>query len=234
MSSTLKLAYWNIRGYAEAIRTLLRYTQTPFEDVRHEFGTGDAFPTRDLWFKEKFTHGLDFPNLPYLIDGDFKISQSIAILKYLARQHNLLDSSSPQVLAHQEMLETQLLDIRTRLINALYNTVYPTEEDWQAERGNVLKDLAVWLGQLEAWLAKENKSWLAGDKLTYVDFLAYEILDWYRELIQADCLEPFTLLSAYVARFEELPQLKEYLGSDEYRKAHILSPWARLGYRSEV
>lgn len=75
MSSPLKLGYWNIRGYAEAIRNLLRYAQVPFEDVRYEFGTGDAFPTRDLWFAEKFTLGLDFPNVPYLIDGDFKISQ---------------------------------------------------------------------------------------------------------------------------------------------------------------
>jgi glutathione S-transferase len=29
--------------------------------------------------------GLDFPNLPYLIKGDFKLTESIAIAKYIAK-----------------------------------------------------------------------------------------------------------------------------------------------------
>jgi len=38
------------------------------------------------WFDQKFNIGLDFPNLPYLIDGDVKLTESKAILKYAARK----------------------------------------------------------------------------------------------------------------------------------------------------
>uniref|UniRef100_A0A8C2M9K0 glutathione transferase n=1 Tax=Cricetulus griseus TaxID=10029 RepID=A0A8C2M9K0_CRIGR len=43
------------------------------------------------WLNEKFKLGLDFPNLPYLIDGSHKITQSNAILRYIARKHNLCE-----------------------------------------------------------------------------------------------------------------------------------------------
>ena len=36
---------------------------------------------------EKFDLGLDFPNLPYLIDGDVKLSESKSIMKYLCKKH---------------------------------------------------------------------------------------------------------------------------------------------------
>ena len=39
---------------------------------------------KDAWFDVKFTLDLDFPNLPYLMDGDFKITESEAIMKYIA------------------------------------------------------------------------------------------------------------------------------------------------------
>ena len=32
----------------------------------------------------------EFPNLPWMKDGEIKISQSLAILKYIAKKHNLL------------------------------------------------------------------------------------------------------------------------------------------------
>ena len=34
----------------------------------------------------KHTIGMDYPNLPYLIDGDVKMSESLAMLKYIARK----------------------------------------------------------------------------------------------------------------------------------------------------
>ena len=41
----------------------------------------------EAWTSVKSTIGLDFPNIPYLIDGDTKLTNPYAILKYLAYQY---------------------------------------------------------------------------------------------------------------------------------------------------
>lgn len=74
-STTLKLVYWDMRGFAEPIRHLLRYTKVPFEDIRHSFTHNGEFPSRESWLNEKHTLKLTFPNLPYLIDGSFRTTQ---------------------------------------------------------------------------------------------------------------------------------------------------------------
>ena len=68
----LQLGYWDIRGYGEPSRLILKYFGVEFNDVRYGFGENND---RKPWLDVKFKLGLDFPNLPYLIDGDFKITQ---------------------------------------------------------------------------------------------------------------------------------------------------------------
>lgn len=76
MMGTPILGYWNCRGLAEYIRYLLKYAGVEFRDKRYEFGPLPNF--KAPWFEgDKFKLGLDFPNLPYYIEGDFKVSTII-------------------------------------------------------------------------------------------------------------------------------------------------------------
>lgn len=79
--------YWGVRGLGQVSRLLLAYTNTPFKEVIY---TGAE---HQKWFEEdKKNIGFDFPNLPYLIDGDFKLTESAAIAKYIIKRsgHNEL------------------------------------------------------------------------------------------------------------------------------------------------
>ena len=49
-----------------------------------------------------------------------------------------------------------------------------------------------------------KRPWFAGDKVTYVDFLAYDILDQYR-MFEPKCLDAFPNLKDFMARFEVMP-----------------------------
>uniref|UniRef100_A0A8C0XM79 GST N-terminal domain-containing protein n=1 Tax=Castor canadensis TaxID=51338 RepID=A0A8C0XM79_CASCN len=59
----MTLGYWDIRGLAHAIRLLLEYTDSSYEEKRYTLGTVMNLVVRSQWLSEKFTLGLDFPNV---------------------------------------------------------------------------------------------------------------------------------------------------------------------------
>ncbi|KAB8151304.1 glutathione S-transferase Mu, partial [Raoultella ornithinolytica] len=110
----MTLGYWDIRGLAHAIRLLLEYTETSYEERRYTMGDAPDYD-QSQWLNEKFKLGLDFPNLPYLIDGPNKITQSNAILRYIARKHNLCGETEEERI-HVDILENQVMDTRWQLV----------------------------------------------------------------------------------------------------------------------
>ncbi len=75
-NNKIKLGYWAIRGRGQIARLLLEYTHADWEDVQY------TAPEKYL-NQDKPKLGLDFPNLPYLLDGDFKMTESEAIERYI-------------------------------------------------------------------------------------------------------------------------------------------------------
>jgi len=68
---------------------------------------------RSQWLNEKFTLGLDFPNLPYLIDESVKVTETMAIMKYIcAKWKPELLGSNPEILAHTEMISAFVLKLK--------------------------------------------------------------------------------------------------------------------------
>ena len=57
-------------------------------------------------------------------DGDLKITQSLAILKYIARRHNLI----PAELGTADMLEQQVIDSRSAFGKFNYGGTQPDDE----------------------------------------------------------------------------------------------------------
>ncbi|KAH9580278.1 Glutathione S-transferase Mu 4, variant 2 [Schistosoma haematobium] len=95
-------------------RLLLEYVGEVYEERLYDRNDGD------VWRNEKFNLGLEFPNLPYYIDGDVKLTQSMAILRYIADKHNML-GGCPKERAEISMLEGAVLDIRLGVSRIAYN-----------------------------------------------------------------------------------------------------------------
>ncbi|KAK8761847.1 hypothetical protein V5799_026880 [Amblyomma americanum] len=217
------LGYWDIRGLAQPIRNLLVYKGVQFEDKRYTFGPAPEYD-RDKWLKEKFTLGLRFPNLPYYIDGSVRLTQSLAILRYLARKYDL------GALNDKEVTELDVLEQQARDLNIIlaYGAVpQPRYRERLKSYSENVKDM------LEPWSKLlANRKWALGERLTYVDFLLYEGLDWHREF-KPEAMERYPELVDYMDRFEALPNLKEYFASDKYSKWPMTGPNRPWGYKKE-
>lgn len=83
---------------------MFAYCEVAFEDKMYDVGPGPDFDRSD-WLNVKQTLGFEYPNLPYLIDGQTKITETAAIMKYIARKYKpeLLGSSAAE-LGRIEML----------------------------------------------------------------------------------------------------------------------------------
>jgi len=201
------LAYWDIRGLAHPIRTLLHYVGEEYEDKMYSV-TGEAPNfSRESWLTDKFNLNLDFPNLPYYIDSDIKISQTNAILRYIARKHNMCGTTDAER-AMVDMLADQVMDFRNGFIVLCYGSSF------DAQLPSFKEQLPAKLQQFETFLA--DKQFIIGDKLTFPDFHLYEMLFAHRE-ISPDCLTNFPKLVAYMSRFEAVPAIKAYMESDKYQ-----------------
>lgn len=215
------LGYWNIRGLAQPIRLLLSYTESKFEDKKYNYGPPPEYD-RSAWFNEKYTLGLDFPNLPYYIDGDVKLTQSLVIMRYLGRKHKL-DADTEDGRIRTDMVEQQIADFRMGLARISYSP------DFEKLKEEYLKSLPAHLKAFSDFLGK--RQWFAGDKLTYVDFLMYEALDQHR-IFSPDCLNDYQNLKEFMDRFENLPTVQKYMKSEDYMKWPLNGDMANFGSRS--
>ncbi|XP_043572437.1 glutathione S-transferase Mu 1-like [Chiloscyllium plagiosum] len=214
------LGYWDIRGLAQPIRLLLEYTGTAYEDKLYSCGEAPNYD-KTCWFDVKYTLGLDFPNLPYLISGDVKITQSNAIMRYIARKHNLVGETEDEKI-RVDMLENQSMDFRMGFVRLAYNP------DFEDLKGDYLKGLPNLLKQFSDFLGK--RPWFAGDKITFVDFLMYELLDEHR-VFESKCLDEFQNLKDFVDHFEALEKIAAYMKSDRFMKGPFNNKMAKWGHK---
>ncbi len=83
------------------------------------------------------------------------------------------------------------------------------------------------LSELNAFLG--SNEWFAGGKgPSFVDFYAYEILDHHRRF-EPKLMEVNSNLVKFFARFEALPKIKAYHGSDRCIVNPINGPTAKWG-----
>uniref|UniRef100_A0A8C3VDU3 Glutathione S-transferase n=1 Tax=Catharus ustulatus TaxID=91951 RepID=A0A8C3VDU3_CATUS len=149
------LGYWDIRGLCHAIRLLLEYTETPYEDKLYSCGEAPDYD-KSQWINEKEKLGLDFPNLPYFIDGTTKLTQSNAILRYIARKHNMCGETEEEIL-RVDMLENQIMDFRMSLVMVCYNP------DFEKLKPGYLEQLPGKLKLFSNFLG--DRKWFAGEKV---------------------------------------------------------------------
>jgi len=210
------LGYWKIRGLGHPIRFLLTYLGVDFEDKYYEL-TPEL--TYDNWYVDKEKLGLDFPNLPYLLDGSSKVTEARAILKHICRTRRpeMLGKTN-EIQAKVDMVDNFLYDLwYIEFAGMLYEYTEELHKKYKATE-------VVKLARLSNFM-KDNE-WITGNDITYVDFFLYEVLHQFKKF-DPNCFDKFQNLDALLTRFENLPKIKEYISSPDFIQGPAMNATAK-------
>ena len=211
------LVYWDIRGLAEPIRLMLEYCSVDYEEKR--YSSDEA----EVWRKDKFQLGLDFPNLPYYVDGEIKISESMAIMKYIARKYGLFPGSEENK-RKCDTAEGVIGDIRTHFAMMCYLP------DFEKNKATFFEALPGKMELMNKYLT--NNKWLAGDQLSYIDFVFSE---WLSQLLlmEPKSLENYSNVTTYYDNFFKMEKISAYRKSKKFKKFPINGKTAQWGGNAE-
>jgi len=211
--------YWKLRGLGQPVRYLLEFTGTDWEDKYYFPGPAPDYDTNEWTTKDKFSLGLPFPNLPYLIDGDVKLTQSKAIIKYIARKHDLVGTTEEERI-RIDIMDGVGEDFRGGFAKLCYDPNFDNlKKDYVAALPGKVQSFSDYLGDAD---------WFAGANLSWVDFAMYEILDQHR-ILAPEVMKEFGSIQKFLARFEKLPKIAAYLSSPRFFKGPLMGRTASFG-----
>ena len=208
-TSQVVLGYWNIRGFSEPIRMLLEYLEIPYVEEKYK--------EVEEWLPKKQSGAMEFPNLPYLIDGDLTLTESEAILAHLAIKANKPElNGKDQDRVRFLQLRGVITEIGPRLGQYAYESKDLDELKQKCEMwaswwgGSKLPGLNDLLGKNE---------WVMG-YLTYLDFILAETIERSADMdaeVGTKITKDYPNLIAHAKRVHELPAIKAYRQSDRFQ-----------------
>ena len=202
----VKLGYWAIRGLAQVSRLLLAFHKVPFDNFTYTEG--------DKWFKEDKLHmGLDFPNLPYLVDGEYNLTESSAVERYIINKwgNSELTGKNPKDNAQMESFLSVFLEIAGAVRGLFFN------KDHATAKGPLLEKYKPKFEQLNKFVG--NNNFVLG-YLTLADFSVAEYSN-YIETVFPEESKAWPFLKNVRENFNKLPEIEAYYQSEEAFKGRF-------------
>ena len=192
------LTYFAVRGRAEVVRVMLEDLGVEYDERRI---------TVDEWPTVKPT--LMFLQLPTYREGDVFIDQSHAIYRHLARKHNLYGDNEYERI-RCDTVEEAFVDAQNNIGAFCWRQDFAQAR--AAYEGTQLPALMDKLQKLFD-LNRSDSGWWVGERLSYVDYLAWHFLEYVRALSPAN-LDRCARLKAAKLKLESRPGIAAYLKSE--------------------
>ncbi|XP_075718067.1 glutathione S-transferase 3-like [Rhinoderma darwinii] len=205
MSGKPKLYYFYGRGSMESIRWLLAAAGVEFEE--------EILETREQYEELLRDGALMFQQVPMVeIDG-MKLSQTKAILQYIAAKYNLYG---------KDLKERALIDMyvggTTDLMEIIMSYPFIQPEQKEGHLNTILlKAKNRYFPVYEKILRDHGEKYLVGNRFTWADVQLLEAILMVEEKC-ADILTNFPLLKVFQTRISDIPRIKAFLQPGSQRK----------------
>lgn len=230
----ITVVYKPLKGLAEFARLTLAAIGEPWNDVIQHGG--------DPWFQKApalHKQGFDFPNIPYIIDGDFYLSESQTIGIYLCERFNRLDLIGGENLqARARVIEMIGVLQETRMLIVHPTIASMTNPDFKtllAEASNEASKLRRKLHYLSSYLGEDN--WFVNNNFTLADIHSAFCLHIISSVLHSagleDVINNYPNLVAHRARVWKQPGIQEHCASELWKKPIFTPeaiPWVREEY----
>uniref|UniRef100_A0AC35FRX1 Glutathione S-transferase n=1 Tax=Panagrolaimus sp. PS1159 TaxID=55785 RepID=A0AC35FRX1_9BILA len=178
---------------ATSIRLMLTYLGIPFKD--------STFDRKSEWPLVK--DSLPFGQGPVLIiDKKIKISQTIAILQYIAKEHGL-EPKGTMNQAFAEMFASQCHDTISAIQPWVRAIIY--EKTWKTIALPKFRDMFAKF--FDEQLKKNGSGYLIGDTITWVDFMAANLSEMMQFLGDSAVLDDYPNLKLHWKSIYTHPKL---------------------------
>ena len=195
----MKLYMHPVSTATRPVRLFLAENDIPCEEVMVDILTG-------AHFQEPYASLNPNKLVPMLEDGDLRLTEGSAILKYLADKQGL--PSYPKDLKKRAKVNEMMDWLNTQLYRSLgYNLIYPQlfphhkRRSDEAHAGTIAwgqEELKRWLPVLnDHWIGPKN-AYLCGDEITIADYFGASVVS-IGELVGID--------------FAEYPNIQRWLGN---------------------
>jgi glutathione S-transferase len=213
--STNKILYWKgLLGRGEMVVQACILTGAPFERVDV---TPEEIP--------KLSEGVDFWNLPILIKGDFKLSETSAIVKSLALEYK------PEFIGKSIREKVEVTCLEGVLNDTMAAAFAPTtSEDYATKVPEALKGpVAKKLASVQKHLG--SKTTLVGDYYTWADVLlifTLELMKLMDAKLNVNAFD-YSQFDNYMAKFMEIPGIKAHYDSPARKTMlHLFPQFCKL------
>ena len=201
----LELLYFPICGRAEPIRLLLAHAGRAYKNTT---------VAMDQWPSLKPT--LKFGQMPVLIERDggreTQIPQSMAIVRHLAREHDLYGANEAERTTCDVLAEKHL-EWRNAFTQVAYFPRFAKDKEAIAKYlAETLPKERAFFEALLAEAAGRGIPYFVGPSLTFVDILIFDTAERHLELDRSS-LDGADRLRAFVETVRALPGIKERIAA---------------------
>ena len=210
----MEFGYFPIKGRAEPLRYLFAYMNLEYKEKNPEY---------KYWYSNRKNMGFDFPNVPYLIDGSVKVTESRAIILYVLNKLGKRDMLGAP--GQQEILHETLMGIMLDIQNAIFSILFaPNYKDVYEFRRKF--HIRPKLEYINAYT--KDKTFLLGDKPLVVDFYLLffmEFLSLTEETLEVPLsINQYPNVVKVLENINNLEAIKKYKETDPRRLFPFMVP----------